>query len=414
MSITASSKKEMLSVLVAGITVLLIVMGINRFAYTPILPLMVDHTSLSNEAAGYLASSNYFGYLAGALLGGVFAWKKGEAFYVYLHLAVNIASTFLMGLTEQEWLWHILRFTGGYTSGIVFVLISSIVMNALVRAGYSRWTGLFFGGVGLGIMSTGILVPITFPLFGWDGVWICLGIFSLLLVGLIRKRLPADPRPTQPANKQSSSKGHKSKLSFRKSSLPWLSLAYGLEGIGYVISGTYLVAFAADIPLLASYPSLTWVMVGAAAAPSCALWSKISAHIGTLPSLQAAFALQIVGVLVPVVFFNAVGALIGALLFGATFMGIVNLTMAEAREIAPDSSSGIIGGLTFLYGIGQVLGPAAAAFFISVTSALTASFYFAGVVLIIGIFALGIAHSIEKKTTRLGDFSHKKTIESSN
>ncbi|SDI19756.1 YbfB/YjiJ family MFS transporter [Alteribacillus bidgolensis] len=387
------SKKYAILILTAGMAALFVVMGIGRFAYTPILPLMVEATHLNNETAGYLASSNYFGYLVGALLAGKMAWKKGKAYYAYFHLILNIASTFLMGVVVNELIWHLLRFLSGVTSGIVFVLVSSIVIDYLVSAGHASWTGYLFGGVGLGIFSTGLLVPLLSISFDWAGIWIALGILSTILGLFTWKRLSEAPEKESIEIKNAENNLVQSKT---KTILPWLCAAYGLEGIGYIISGTYLVAFAAEIPMLQSNPSLSWVLVGAAAAPSCVIWSGVASKIGNLAALQAAFFLQISGVLFPVIFFNGFGALVGSFLFGATFMGIVTLTMAEARNAAAGQSNNIIGGFTFIYSLGQMIGPIAAGLLISATAALSSSFYFAGAVLLTGMGCLGIAQGLQK------------------
>ena len=46
---------------------LAVAMGIGRFAFTPLLPLMVRDGSLAQSAGAWLAASNYLGYLADAL-----------------------------------------------------------------------------------------------------------------------------------------------------------------------------------------------------------------------------------------------------------------------------------------------------------------------------------------------------------
>ncbi|MFB5661818.1 YbfB/YjiJ family MFS transporter [Alteribacillus sp. HJP-4] len=369
-------------ILLSGVIVLAVVMGIGRFAYTPILPVMVEHTSLNNESAGYLASSNYLGYLVGALLAGKLSWKRGRAFNVYIFFSMNAATTLGMGLTNLEWGWHALRFGSGLSSGIVFVLVSSLILDTLASRGRLPLSGYLFGGVGLGIISTGLLVPIVMQIAEWNGVWLSLGLLSFLLGGAVLNWVK-DP-PEQKIMPESTGTNHNSRI------IPWLTAAYFMEGIGYIISGTYLVAFASEIPFLHSAPSLSWVFVGAAAAPSCVIWAAIASRIGNLPAIQFAFVVQIIGIALPVVFFNAVGALLGSILFGATFMGIVTMVMSEGRAAAGRESNRVISRLTFFYGAGQMIGPAAAAVIISISGVLSSSFYFAIVVLAAGMILLGI------------------------
>src|SRR5258706_15198584 len=51
-----------------GMLALAVAMGIGRFAFTPLLPLMQDEYGLTVAGGTWLATANYAGYLAGALV----------------------------------------------------------------------------------------------------------------------------------------------------------------------------------------------------------------------------------------------------------------------------------------------------------------------------------------------------------
>lgn len=372
--------------MIGGIAALVIVMGIGRFAYTPILPYLQDAVRLPDDIAGYLASINYLGYLLGALLAGISKWKKRKIFYLRFYVILNILTTMTMGLTDYYLLWFFFRFISGFTSGLVFVLASSMILDALALSKKLHWSGMFYSGVGLGIFITGLMVPVFNHFFSWGGAWIGLGIFSVFISVFtflwLKENSAKITHPplivsrTQPV--------HKQKV------LPWLIASYGCEGMGYSVSGTFLVALVQDIPSLKHFPALSWVFVGAAAIPSCILWALVAKKYGNLLTLQIAFFVQMVGVILPAVFMNSYGALIGALLFGATFMGITTLAVSEGRMTTPNKSSKVIGHLTFVYGIGQMIGPSIAGILIANSGNYHTSLMFAACVLVFGMLLLGI------------------------
>ena len=55
------------AIALAGLAALAVAMGIGRFAFTPLLPMMQADAGLTLAQGGWLASANYAGYLAGAL-----------------------------------------------------------------------------------------------------------------------------------------------------------------------------------------------------------------------------------------------------------------------------------------------------------------------------------------------------------
>ncbi len=112
--------------LLGGILSLIVAMGIGRFAYTPILPLMQSDLSFSNAVGGYLATSNYAGYLLGAFLVGVIPVKQHRTFILRLSLVVSILTTASMGLFQSYFIWNGLRFISGISSAIVFVMLLAL------------------------------------------------------------------------------------------------------------------------------------------------------------------------------------------------------------------------------------------------------------------------------------------------
>lgn len=81
-------------VLGAGVFSLILTLGVARFAYTPLLPLMQHQTRLGIAAAAWLASINYAGYLSGALLVSLIGHPVlKDRLYCVFHAIVNRVST---------------------------------------------------------------------------------------------------------------------------------------------------------------------------------------------------------------------------------------------------------------------------------------------------------------------------------
>lgn len=341
--------------LVGGILSLIVAMGIGRFAYTPILPLMQSDLSFSNAVGGYLATSNYAGYLLGAFLVGVIPVKQHRTFILRLSLVISILTTASMGLFQSYFIWYGLRFISGISSAIVFVMASGIVLDKLAIRNKLNWSGIFYGGVGLGIFLSSLLIPILNRLYSWEGVWLGLSGVSMLLVLIVWISMKDEPLSFEKTSKQESA------LCVPPLKwIPWLIVAYGLEGLGYIVTGTFIVSIAKEIPSFNGDATVVWMVVGLAAIPSCIIWSELAKKIGFVKSLVLAMTLQAFGIALPALWVSQIGVVLSALLFGATFMGITTLATTLARQMSPFNSSRIIGILTSIYAGGQMIGPSIA------------------------------------------------------
>lgn len=339
-------------VLICGIAAMAMAVGIGRFGFTPLLPLMQGEAGFDTATGGRIAAANYLGYLAGALWAGRVMPDAGRHRLLRWGLLVTSISLAPMAFTDWPLAWMAIRFVSGVASAWVFVTASALVVPYLHGHGRAAWDGWHFGGVGLGMALSGLLVAVVAPVAGSSGSWLVLGVVGMVLAviawqglapvhgdGVIKASAAAQP------------------LAFP---LGFLVAAYGCHGFGYVVTGTFLVAQAEALGFNA-FANWLWVLAGAANVPSPALWSWIAVRFGFLKSLLAAQVLLVAGVATTVAFPNAFGLTLGAALFGVTFMGITGVSLSMGRAIVPTAPGRVIGRMTVALGVGQMLGPLVAA-----------------------------------------------------
>lgn len=370
--------------LIGGIFSLMIAIGIGRFAFTPILPLMQNALSFTNAEAGYLASSNYAGYFIGAILAGTLPLKNKKTIYLRISLFVSIFTTGVMGFSDNYLFFLVIRFVSGVASAFIFVSASSIVLDRLAGTDKTGWSGIFYSGVGFGIFFSTLFIPGLNRLFDWEGVWIGLAIISTILtifVWFLLKEIP--------------NKIHKKKMQAVTSKvpplkwLPWLIAAYGLEGLGYIVTGTFIVSIADENPVYSIEPAFVWMVVGLTAIPSCIIWSTLAQKWGFVKTLMFSMILQSIGIALPVFWLTQSSFMISASLFGATFMGITTLATTLARQMSSSDSSRIIGYLTASYAAGQMIGPSIAGLLSTYTNSFNPALIGAAAIVFIGALLLG-------------------------
>ncbi|MGY4794705.1 YbfB/YjiJ family MFS transporter [Lysinibacillus sp. FSL K6-0057] len=381
--------RQHIGIVFGGILLLVVAMGISRFAFTPILPFMRRDVGFSLEVAGFLASSNYIGYFIGALWAGFIYRQRKNV--LLASVVINVLSVVLMGLIEVYSVWLVLRLIAGITGGIIFVLTSSIIMDYLAKHSLSRWSGYVFSGIGLGIAISGLCVPALEIRFAWQGTWLGLGILSaifLFITYYLWRSLAV-----QDITKVTKTLDTKMTKGF----MPWLILSYGLEGLGYIITGTFLVDIIHNIPSLQAYSSYSWVIVGLAAIPSAPVWTILLEKFSAIKILFVAYILQVVGILLPVFAQTVWSVLLASFLFGLTFVGIVTLTTSYARQLFPTQSGFVVSLLTTFYAFGQIIGPIVAGKLVEVYSSYKAALVFAGVIVFLALLVMVIGRWLTLK-----------------
>lgn len=260
-------------VIFAGISALILTVGLARFAYTPMLPIMRNDAGLSSLAGGWLATLNYLGYIFGVLTAATIGSLR-QKFYMYrCGLIVAVLSTAGMGLAQDMFLWAVLRFISGFSSTAGLLLASGLVLNWLIRHDHKPELGLHFAGIGLGIIVSGWAVAAMAGSLSWKAQWMSLGLLGVAFFLPAWFWLPA-PEGLPPQTV---------KAAPQPPSRCWMNLlvaAYFCGGVGYVISATFTVAMLEQLPLLTGKGMWVWVMVGLAATPSCFLWDRLANAVG--------------------------------------------------------------------------------------------------------------------------------------
>jgi predicted MFS family arabinose efflux permease len=338
-------------VALGGMFGLIVAMGVGRFAYTPLLPMMQQEYGFGADAAGALAAVNYGGYLLGALLCMLAAVGARRGWLFRASLVLSVGTTAAMGLVDTFATWWLLRFLAGLASAGVMVLGSAIALENLAQRGTSGWRGLIFSGVGAGIVVSGVVVLALDGPLNSRGLWLALALLCLPLAAASWHWLQAGSGRARQATQPTHSPPTLPPF------LPWLAAAYFCVGFGYIVSGTFLVAIVQENVSSSTAGTTTWIIAGMAAAGSTLLWPALAARAGEVRALVVAHGLLALGVVLPVLSPGLVVAYIGALLFGGTFMGIVALTMSLGRQLAPQQSARVLGLLTAAYGTGQIIGP---------------------------------------------------------
>lgn len=388
----ANPQTERLKVLGAGVISLVLMLGIARFAYTPLLPLMQQQAGLGVAEAGWLAAINYMGYLSGAIIASLISDIMLKDRLYRFGLVLGLLTTVGMGLTDSLWLWATMRFVAGLSSAAGLLLGSGLILHWLIRHDHRSELGIHFGGIGLGIAFCAIAVELMHPHFDWREQWVLLTVVGTLMA------IPAWAWLPRPEIQSVTNSG--TPMVDRPPSPTYLRLfmaAYFCAGVGYVVSATFIVAIVDQLPGLQGKGSWTFMVLGLAAAPACIVWDLIARRIGDMNALTAAFILQVVGILLPVITPSLGMTLLGATLFGGTFIGIVSLVLTMAGRFYPTRPAKMMGKMTISYGIAQIVAPAITGLLAEAGGSYGDGLYLAAVTMILGTLLMLVLRAQDRR-----------------
>jgi MFS family permease len=386
------------AIALAGLFCLATAMGIGRFAFTPLLPMMLSDGVIDLLGASVLASANYLGYLVGALLCTFqpwlwrrFTWLPPVAASTWVRAGLAATSLLTLGMALQlPALWPVLRFAAGVASAFVFIYTSGWCMSQLAARQASRLGGVMYAGPGAGIAFSGLLASGMVSLH-WTAAagWLILGVLACVLTTVVWPTFNRTAAPLSMSSAVSAASGAAAHAdSGDNKQMLLLALAYGLAGFGYIITATFLPVIARQALPGSRWLDMFWPLFGLAVMAGALLTTRLSLKGDLRHLLAACYFVQALGVAVTVWSPTLAGFVAGSLLLGIPFTAITFFAMQEVRRLRPLATSSYMGLLTAVYGLGQIAGPPLVAVLLrhskSVGEGFTLSLEIAAATLVVG------------------------------
>jgi len=369
---------------------LAIAMGIGRFAFTPMLPLMLHERLTDIQHGSWLASLNYAGYFFGALS---CMWLRfTPTLIIRVALAATVVLTLAMGLLESFAVWAVVRALAGVMSSWAMVFSAGWGFRKLAELRMPSLGGVIFAGPGAGIVVTGLLANLNNTMT-WParGGWLLCGVLALVLLVLIWRTFVADaPAPAKTAGATQSTGGapaqtaaHAINHGSGESVIP-VTVLYSFAGFGYIITATFLPVIARQALPGSPWPDLFFPLLGLMVMPGAIIGARAPIAWDNRLLLAACYVMQGLGVGIGIVLPNVLGFALGSVLVGLPFTAITVYAVRECRRLRGDNANGLIGLVTASYGIGQIVGPLVAAPLVETTGSFTAALLCASGVLVLG------------------------------
>lgn len=374
----------------AGICSMLVAVGVARFSYTLLLPIMQDGTGLTEFGGGWLASTNYMGYMFGIFIASTLNSLKTKYYLHQLYMVLAVISCAAMVTTTDLVYWSVLRFIAGVCASGSMIIASGLILKWLVLNKYHAELGIHFAGCGLSIIAVSVLIDgmISFSA-DWKQQWMGLSVFATVVA------LPSMlwmPKPSVKHQAGSTVSDTPPSKLFNRLML----LAYFCAGYGYVVTATFIVDIIEGVESLQGQGNLAFILVGLGATPAVIFADRVARRIGTLKALIWAYGLQIFGILLPAINHSVSVVILSALIFGGTFMACVSLVLTMAGRFFPSNPAKFMGKMALAYGTAQILAPALTGYLADQFGNYDLGLYLSSGVMLVGLIVILFLLKIEK------------------
>lgn len=380
-------------IVLTGMLVILACLGFGRFALGMLLPSMAATLHLSYSQIGFISTGNFVGYLLAVLVCSPLAVRFGSRMLIVIALAMISGSMFLVGRASGFLEVLILYTLTGIGSGAANVPMMGLITAWFDRTIRGRAAGFVVIGSGFAIIIAGKLIPFinrSIGSEGWRTSWTVLSIsiaaIDLIAWSFLRNRpedkslVPLGSEGTIAAVAVRSAGTVRPQESlYRNRSVYLLGLIYFLFGYTYVIYATFIVtALVRERGFSETVAGNFWSWVGLLSLFSGPVFGTLSDRIGRRAGLMIVFALQMLAYALVAAGLPDLFLYLSIGFFGICAWSIPSIMVAAVSEyVGVDRALAAFGFITFIFGFGQIIGPAIAGILAERTGSFASSFWMA-------------------------------------
>lgn len=333
-------------------------LGMSRFSYALLLPPMRTDLGWTYLQAGSMNTANALGYFIGAIMTPALMRRIGAQKTLFAGAVLTALFMILCGFLTDTNSLLIQRLLAGMASALIF--ISGGLLAARLGSQHIRQAGLliglYYGGTGVGILLSALLVPATMAyanahnmMHEWQSAWLTLGAACLVATAIMA-------RPIHDIDGTTVAQGEHSKF-------PWQRFGFGLTsylmfGVGYIGYMTFVVALLKEQGMSPVVITIFYSTLGLAVIASSRIWATLLDRYKGGQALAILNALLSIATILPVLSTMPLVVFISGLMFGGVFLSVVASTTALVRHNTPAAAwPAGISLFTIVFAFGQIVGP---------------------------------------------------------
>ncbi|GLK90846.1 MFS transporter [Pseudomonas turukhanskensis] len=317
--------------IVAGLCASLVGIGLARFAYTPLIPSLIEAHWFSANDVMYLGAANLVGYLAGALSGRPLARRLGGPWTLRLMMALASLAFLACAFPVSELWFFAWRFVSGLAGGAIMVLAATSVLPFIPGARKGLASGAIFLGLGMGIAASGTLVPLLLNL-GLQQTWIGLGVLSGVLTAVSWAGWPRVPEGAPVVAHGTQAK--------TPAAMKLLYAQYALMAVALVPMMVFLVDYVArGLHWGAHWGAMVWVVYGIGAILGPMVYGALADRIGFGSTGRVVLGVQAVAIALLALNHSVPVLVVAVLVIGSFPPGIVPVNLGRIQHLLPGDLS---------------------------------------------------------------------------